>query len=304
MPISQAVQASARMEPARPAIERGSPPRSLAPAAPVGRRSRPAGGRGPAGRKSLDLALGGGTLVAAVLAWEILSRTAVLPPVAFPPASAVALRLGELVTTGTFWVAVGETVSGAAIGLVIVVALATPLGMAIGRLKWFDRSTLLVVEFLKPIPPVALLPLALLFWGPSSTMKIFLVCMGALWPLLVQVAYGARSLDKTQLDLARSYRFTPLKSLINIVIPGVTPYALTGLRVSATIAVVVAVVAELIGGAPGLGQRVSLAQTSADLPTMYAYIIATGLLGLAVNGLFVLLNKPLLFWHPSQRKDA
>lgn len=254
--------------------------------------------------KAGDIALGFGAVVLALILWEVLARTGALPASAFPSASEVAVRLVALIPTAAFWTAVGQTISGAAIGLVIVIVLAVPLGMAIGRMKWFDRSTILVVEFLKPIPPVALLPLALLFWGPSPTMKIFLVCMGAIWPLLVQIVYGARSVDQTQLDMARSYRFSRAKTLRNIVLPGVTPYALTGLRVSATIAVIVAVVAELIGGAPGLGQQVSLAQTSADLPTMYAYIITTGLLGLAVNGLFVLLNKPLLFWHPSQRKEG
>ncbi|MGM0931784.1 MAG: ABC transporter permease [Actinomycetota bacterium] len=247
------------------------------------------------------MAWGLGAIIAALLLWEMLARTHILPPIAFPSASEVLIRLTSLLPSVAFWNAVTDTIYGAGIGLAIVFVLALPVGIAIGRLTWFDRSVLLVVEFLKPIPPVALLPLALLFWGPSPTMKIFLVIMGAFWPLLVQVVYGSRGLDRTQLDLARSYRLGRWRTIRHIVIPTVTPFALTGLRVSATIAVVVAVVAELIGGAAGLGQQISLAQNAADLPTMYAYIITTGLLGLAVNGLFTLLGKPLLFWHPSGR---
>lgn len=248
-----------------------------------------------------DGAWGVGTVLAALVLWEFLSWTGVLPAIAFPDASDVLARLAALLPTSVFWTAVGDTLTGAGIGLAIVLVVALPLGMAIGRIRWIDRSTLLVMEFLKPIPPVALLPLALLFWGPSLTMKVFLVTMGAIWPFMVQVAYGARGLDKTQLDLARSYRLGRWKTIRHIVLPTVTPFALTGLRVSATIAVVVAVVAELIGGAAGMGQQISLAQNAADLPTMYAYIIATGLLGLAINGVFIAVGKPLLFWHPSQR---
>lgn len=251
--------------------------------------------------KLTDASLGAGTMVAALVLWELLARTDVLPSAAFPSASDVAIRLLSLIPTAAFWSAVWETVSIAGLGLAIVISIAVPVGMAIGRSRWFERSTLLVVEFLKPIPPVALLPLALLFWGPSPAMKLFLVCIGAVWPLLVQVAYGARGLDKTQMDLAHSYRLGRWRSIFHIVLPNITPFALTGLRVSSTIAIIIAVVAELLGGAPGLGQQVVLAQNSSDLPLMYAYIITTGLLGLAVNGLFVLLGKPLLFWHPSER---
>lgn len=265
-------------------------------------RAAPARRPKPAGRtKLMDSAWGAGTVVVVLLLWELLSRTGILPAIAFPSAGDVLRRFLELLPNGVFWQAVGDTLTGAGIGLGLVLVAGLPLGMAIGRIPWIDRSTLLVVEFLKPIPPVALLPLALLFWGPSLTMKVFLVSLGALWPFMVQVAYGARGLDSTQLDLARSYRLGRWKTIRHIVLPTLTPFALTGLRVSATIAVVVAVVAELIGGAAGMGQQISLAQNAGDLPTMYAYILATGLLGLAVNAVFNVAGKPLLFWHPSQR---
>lgn len=255
-------------------------------------------------RQSRNAVIGIASVIAAILLWEILARTHVLPPVAFPTASDTFLRLASLVVTAPFWKALWDTISIAVLGIIIVAIIATPIGMAIGRSRWFEKSTLAVVEFLKPIPPVALLPLALLFWGPSPAMKVFLVCMGAVWPLLVQISYGARDIDKTQLDLSRSYRFSRWKTFRHIVLPSITPYALNGLRVSATIAIIVAVVAELIGGAPGIGQQVTVAQNSADLPLMYAYVITAGLLGLAVNGAFVLLGKPLLFWHASERSKG
>lgn len=250
------------------------------------------------------LVFGGGTVLGIIVVWEILSRLGVLPSASFPPASETLLRLLELVFSVPFWAAVGHTLQGTAIGLLFVCLVAVPLGLLIGRVQWIDRSTLLIIEFLKPIPPVALLPLALLFYGPTLTMKSVLVFLGALWPLLIQITYAARALDPTQMDMAKSYRLSFAKRVRYIFLPSLMPFALTGLRISISIGLVIAVVAELIGGAQGMGQEIAVAQNTAALPTMYSYIIATGLLGLVINGLFALLSQPLLFWHASQRKEG
>lgn len=248
--------------------------------------------------------LGGSTILGLLVIWELLSRAAILPRTSFPSAVETLSRLMGLLVSSTFWSAVGSTLSGTALGIAVVCIVALPLGIAIGRIHWINRSTLVLIEFLKPIPPVALLPLALLFYGPTLTMKSVLVFLGALWPLLVQVSYAARSFDPTQIDMAKSYRLSFGKQLRYIYIPSITPFALTGLRISISIGLVIAVVAELIGGAAGLGQEIAIAQNAADLPTMYSYIIATGLLGILINAVFTTISKPLLFWHASQRKEA
>src|SRR5699024_4670245 len=265
-------------------------------------KKRPVATGVPRSETTEKLVLGGGTVLGILVIWEILSRLGILPSASFPPASETLLRLLELVFSVPFWAAVGHTLQGTAIGLLVVCLVAVPLGLLIGRIHWVDRSTLLLIEFLKPIPPVALLPLALLFYGPTLTMKSVLVFLGALWPLLVQITYAARALDTTQMDMARSYRLSFAKQVRYIFLPSLMPYALTGLRISISIGLVIAVVAELIGGAQGMGQEIAVAQNTAALPTMYSYIIATGLLGLIINAIFALLSRPLLFWHASQRK--
>lgn len=258
----------------------------------------------PRSENAEKIIYGGGTVLGLLLVWELLSRLEVLPSSSFPPASSTLLRLGELSLSSSFWAAVGNTLQGTAIGLLFVCLVGIPLGFLMGRVHWIDRSTLLIIEFLKPIPPVALLPLALLFYGPTLTMKSVLVFLGALWPLLIQITYAARAFDPTQMDMARSYRLSFAKKARFIFLPSLMPYALTGLRISISIGLVIAVVAELIGGARGMGQEIAIAQNTAALTTMYSYIIATGLLGLVINGLFAMLSKPLLFWHASQRKEG
>lgn len=265
--------------------------------------ARPGLRNGPATERRWLPLLGPATVVAIFLVWELLSRTGLLPDYAIPPASAV---LGAFVTqlgSGTFWSAVGATVWSAVAGLVILTVIASVVALAVTSSRFVSDSTWFIIEFLKPIPPVALIPLGLLLWGPSPTMKITLVVFGAIWPLLTQLIYGIRAVEGVTLDVARSYRLGFLRTTTHVVAPSILPYALTGLRVSAAIAIVVSVVTEMIGGAAGLGQRIVLAQLANDLPTMYALIMAAGILGLLVNGVFRLLDRPLLFWHPSQRGE-
>lgn len=254
--------------------------------------------------RTTDLALGFGAVVAALALWELVSRTGIINPQQVPPASTVVLELIRLLGTGDFWLNVWATISSALAGLGLVIVLGTVAALLIGLISFVRHSTWMVIEFLKPIPPIALIPLGLLLWGPSPTMKITLITFGALWPFLTQMVYGIRQTNNVALDMAQSYRLGWWLTTSRIVVPTLLPYALTGLRISASIAVIISVVTELVGGANGIGQVIAVAQINNVMPTMYAYILTAGLLGVAINLLFTFLEKPLLFWHPSQRGET
>lgn len=244
------------------------------------------------------------TVVVVFAVWELASRTGLLPASTIPAASQVFGALFALLGGSAFWTAVGQTLASTAFGLGVVVALAVPLALLIGLSRIVRESTWLLVEFLKPIPPVAMIPLGLLLWGPSETMKVTLIAFGALWPFLTQMIYGVNQVDTVALDMAKSYRLRTWLTTSRVVIPSLLPFAATGLRVSASIAIVVSVVTELIGGAAGLGRDIVIAQSSGNLPVMYALILTTGVLGLLINGVFAAAERPLLFWHPTHRKDT
>lgn len=274
----------------RPGIQGASPRASAtAPRAPI-RRRIPL--RAPV------------TVLAVFAAWELASRAGFLPATSLPAASEVMRAWTQLLGQAAFWAAVGHTVSSAVSGLGIVIAVAVPAALAIGLSRIVRESTWLIVEFLKPIPPVAMIPLGLLLWGPSETMKLTLITFGALWPFLTQLIYGINQVDHVALDMARSYRFKGWLTTTRVIVPTLLPFAATGLRVSASIAIVVSVVTELIGGAAGIGRDIMIAQSSGALPSMYALILTTGVLGLVINAVFVAAERPLLFWHPSHRKDT
>lgn len=249
-----------------------------------------------------EFALGLAGLVSAVAVWWIASATGALSPNAVPPPGEVFVAFLALLGSPQFWIAALNTVVVALLGVIIVILISVPLAMAIHRSTFVRESTWFPIEFLKPIPPVALIPLTILIWGPTKSVELFLIVFAALWPMLTQLVYGLREVSGTSLDVAKVYRFSAWQRTMRIVVPSLTPFAMTGLRISVTLALIVAIVTEYIVGIPGLGSMLSTSQGSGILDRMYALIVAIGLLGLSFNGILTLINKPLLFWHASQRE--
>jgi ABC-type nitrate/sulfonate/bicarbonate transport system permease component len=245
---------------------------------------------------------GAASVLAALTIWQLASLAGVLPESSLPSAAAVFREWASLLGDGTYWAAAWATLSSAMTALLLVVLIGLPLGLLIGRIHFVRESTWFLVEFLKPIPPIAMLPLALLLWGPGTTMKLTLITYGALWPFLVQIVYGVSQVDTTALRMSRSFRLGAWLTSTRVVVPGLVPFAATGLRVAASIALIVAVVTELVGGVSGLGREIVLAHSASELSRVYALILTTGVLGIAVNFVLARVERPLLFWHPTHRE--
>jgi ABC-type nitrate/sulfonate/bicarbonate transport system permease component len=234
-------------------------------------------------------------------ALELLSRAEVISSRHFPPPSETFSALADLVTTSDFWAAVGHTLEGWAVGLAVAAAIAIPAGIVIGSSRLLHRSVRAVIEFLRPIPSVALIPLAVLIWGSGLESKVFLAAFAATWPLLMQTLYGVQDVDPVATDTARSFGFSRPQRLLYVTLPSAVPYIATGVRISAAVALILAVTAELVIGSPGLGREINIARQSEAVDIMYALIAVTGLLGWGVNALFSRLERRVLHWHPSQR---
>jgi ABC-type nitrate/sulfonate/bicarbonate transport system permease component len=233
---------------------------------------------------------------------ESLSRLDVLPRHAFPPLSQTASTLADELRTDHFWRDTADTMKGWAYGLAIAAAFAVPLGIAIGASALVYRAVRVVVEFLRPIPSVALIPLAVLVWGTGFESKLFLVVFASFWPLFIQTLYGMRDVDPVTIDTARSYGLGRVSRMVWVTLPGALPYVATGLRISSSVALILAVTAELVIGAPGLGAAITLANAHGNVRLMYALIVATGVLGWLLNTLFAQAERRVLHWHPSQRR--
>ena len=154
------------------------------------------------------------------------------------------------------------------------------------------------IEFLRPIPSVALIPLAVLVYGTGLESKVFLAVFASFWPLFVQTLYGVQDVDPVVTDTARSFGLGRFERIWRIRLPAAVPYIATGVRISSAVALILAVTAELVIGSAGLGRSISVAQSGGAIDVMYALIIATGMLGWLLNILATRGERRVLHWHP------
>ncbi|MCG2623044.1 ABC transporter permease subunit [Arthrobacter sp. I2-34] len=213
-------------------------------------------------------------------------------------------RLGQLLGEAGFWAAFGQTMAGWILGVLIAVGLGLPVGMLLGRIGLLYRSSRLMVDFLRTIPSVAVIPLVTLLFGATLEMKVMLVAFGSFWPFMLQVAYGVQDTDKVLVDTVRSFRLSTGRAAWYVFSPSALPFAVTGLRIAAVTGLLLTISSEILGSAPGLGLELALAQTGGDLSLTYAYIVFIGLLGVALNLVLNASSRRVLFWHASVRGDA
>ncbi|MGW1672215.1 ABC transporter permease [Streptomyces sp. NPDC002324] len=254
--------------------------------------------------RGADTLLGAAGLTGFLALWEALPRLGIVEDEYLPPVSRVAGALAGELTDTAFWTALGDTVTGWAVGLLIAATAGILTGVVIAVVPYLREATSSTIEFLRPIPSVALIPLAVLLYGSELRSVLLLVVYASFWQILIQTLYGVQDVDPVAEETARSYGLGPWARVRHVLWPTALPYVMTGLRLAAAVALVLAVTAELVIGAPGLGQRISVAQTSQAVPEMYALVVVTGLLGLLVNAGARTVERRALAWHPSVRGEV
>ena len=242
-------------------------------------------------------------LLALVALVEILPRIGVLPREFFPTSSEIGSSLADLAGQASFWEAVLDTLSGWALGLAIAAVAGIVLGILIGSSRFTREFTASTIEFLRPIPSVALIPIAVLLFGTEIESKLLLVVYASFWQVLIQVLYGVQDVDPVAQDTARAYGLGRWARVRHLTWPTALPYVMTGLRLAAAVALILAVTSELVIGNPGLGKLLATAQSSGAIANTYAIVVVTGILGVLVNLVFRAIERRALSWHPSQRGE-
>ena len=241
------------------------------------------------------------SVAAGLLLWQFVSTKGIISEQDLPSMTTTFQELWSMMHTRAFWTAFGQTVRGWALGLGIATVLAVPIGILLGSSDFAGRAFRVPIEFLRPIPSAALIPLLFLTLGTNLRSEVFLAAFGAFWPLLVQTMYGVRNVDPVALDTARSFGIGRFEQLYRIKLPSAVPYIATGLRISSAVALILAFTAELFMGIPGLGQIMNVAESFGLTTQVYALALATGFLGITIYLFFAGLEKWALRWHPSQR---
>ncbi|AOT02206.1 ABC transporter permease [Arthrobacter sp. U41] len=248
--------------------------------------------------------LGVAGILGFLLTWELIPRLGIIDARYLPPASEVIAALLLDFGLTAFWVSVGETMKAWFLGLLIAVVAAVLLGFIIGSSSFLRKATNSTVEFLRPIPSVALIPLAVLLFGVKIESSLLLIVYASFWQILIQVLYGVADVDMVANNTAKTYGLGPMARIRYVVFPTALPYLMTGVRLAGAVALVLAITAELVIGSPGLGREIALAQSGGAISGMYALVLATGLIGVLINMLMRFIEKKTLAWHSSVRSEV
>jgi ABC-type nitrate/sulfonate/bicarbonate transport system permease component len=254
--------------------------------------------------KGLNAVLGAAGLAVFLALGEAVPRLGLVEEAYFPPTSRIVDALAVELADSTFWSALGDTLTGWALGLAIASCAGIAAGVLISVVPCLREFTASTIEFLRPIPSVALIPLAVLLYGTELRAVLLLVVYASFWQVLIQVLYGIQDLDPVADETARSYGLGTWARVRYVLWPTALPYVMTGVRLAAAVALILAVTAELVIGAPGLGARIAIAQNSQAVPEMYALIVVTGLLGLLINVGARTVERRALAWHQSVRGEV
>lgn len=239
-------------------------------------------------------------VVALIAVSEALGRAGIVHRDFFPPASTVLARAVQLGVDPEFLTDLGTTLTAWFLGLLLAFALAVPLGVLLGSLPKVNTAVQAVVEFLRPIPSVALIPLVALLLGTELDMKLTVIVYASTWPILFNTIYGLRDVDPLAKETLRVFGFGRLEVLWRVSLPATAPFIATGVRMSAAVALILAVTAEMFGTfGDGLGVFAAEAQNSIDgIDETLAVAVWAGLLGLTVNALLVAAERRLFRWQP------
>ncbi|MFG1707646.1 ABC transporter permease [Nonomuraea sp. M3C6] len=239
-----------------------------------------------------------------LVVWELFGRA--LEDTDFPPPTTIVARMYELWFSGpaarvfltddaieNILPSLGRMFGGWILAAVIGIAL----GMVLGRSRSATDYVDPLIEFGRALPPPLLLPLFLALFQAGLATQLATIVFGVIWPVLLNSIDGVRAVDRTYTETATVFNLSRLQRLRVVVLPAASPKIFAGLRLSLSLALILMVITELIGGTDGIGYQLLQAQRSFDGAGVWATIALLGLLGYVVNSLFVLAERRVLVWH-------
>jgi NitT/TauT family transport system permease protein len=255
--------------------------------------------------------------VCLLVLWEALSRQGAISPHILPAPSRVFLRWMDYARPAepydagkapfVVWLFSGElphdafaTIVRVWGGFAIGALLALVLGLLMGASTVVYNLFNPLIQILRPIPPIAYIPLAILWFGLGNPPAFFLISLGAFFPVLMNTIAGVRHVDRLLIRAARNLGANGRTLFLRIILPAAMPYILTGLRVGIGVAFIVVIVAEMIAVNNGLGYRILEAREFLWSDKIIAGMITIGLLGLAIDTVMSRINRYLLRWHGGQ----
>ncbi|WP_292672737.1 ABC transporter permease [Nocardioides sp.] len=237
-----------------------------------------------------------GVVTLAVL-WEVAPRLELVDPYFLPPLHTVMEEWWSMATSGELLRHLKASLVRSGVGFLLAIAVAIPLGAAIAWYRPTRELLTPVLELFRNTAALAILPVFTLILGIGETSKISIVLYACFFPVLLSTITGVANVDPQLLRSAKVLGLSPITTFRKIVFPAAVPTIFTGIRISGAAAILVLIAAEMIGANAGLGFLISYSQFNFLIPKMYAAIITTSVLGLAVNYGLVALERRFSRWR-------
>lgn len=236
-----------------------------------------------------------------VLLWEMIVRIYAIPPVILPPPTQIAASF--VANTSILWADFVQTiVKGALTGWLLGGAAAILIAIVIDRSPFLQRGLLPIGNFVAALPIVGIAPILVMWFGFDWQSKAAVVVVMVFFPILVNMVAGLAATDQMQRDQMATWAAPYGQSLWKLRLPAATPFLFNGLKITTTLALIGAIVAEFFGSpTKGMGFRISTAVGRLDLPLVWAEILVAAIAGSLFYGIVALIEKKVTFWHPSQR---
>lgn len=255
---------------------------------------------GTRGRNTGRVLRGVSGVVVVLLIGEAVVRSGLVDRSYLPASSDILRRMAGLSHDTGFLQDVWATLLGWARGLLLAAAIAVPAGLLLGSLPGVNSAVRVLVEFLRPIPGVALIPLAIVLIPEQTRVEQSVAAYAALWPIMINTIYGIGEVDPIARDQARSFGMGRLAIAWRVSLPSVAPFLATGIQVASAIALIVVVSTELVAGGAEHGIGMFIINASNDIDNsdlVYAAVAITGVLGLLLDLAMRFAERRLFRWH-------
>ena len=249
-------------------------------------------------RRWEPLLWGGSTVLLFVVVWQLVATAQLVPPLFLPAPTGIAQAMVQMFADPTIWIDLETSGQEFLLGYLLAIVIGLPLGLLAGRYHRLAWSLDPFIAFFYSMPRIALVPLLLIWFGIGIYSKVAVVFLGAFFPIAINTMAGIRSLDPALLRAAHSFGASELQIFRTIALPGSVPFILTGLRLGIGHALVGVVVGELVAAQHGIAQRMSVAGTTFQVPTMFAALIVISGTGVLLTVILQRIERRFDAWRP------
>jgi NitT/TauT family transport system permease protein len=242
------------------------------------------------------------TLAFILLVWQGVALLHLYPEFIIPPPAAVAAKFFQALSDGRLWLHTSTTLFAVVVGLILGVGIGSALGYLIAKSPLLEELLSPIIVAFQSTPIVAYAPLLIVWFGAGATSKVFTSALVVFFPMLMNTVVGIRNVPQNLRDLVRVSRATSWQTFTKLEVPAALPVLLTGLKTSATLAVIGAVIGEYISANAGLGFMINLARNQYDTPLVLVGVFTLALIARALYGIVALVERRVLAWQARSRR--